>query len=403
MSILIRDAWLVTQNEKREIIKGDLYVEDEIIADIGKINVEADYIIDGKNKIVMPGLINTHTHVAMTDMRGIADDVELEDFLTIVWKEEAKRSREEIYRGAKLGIEEMLRTGTTTFVDMYSDEDVIAKAAREKGIRAYLGWAVVDEEITTQEGSPLKNAENFIKEFKNNSLVVPLIAPHGVYTCGEETLLRAKDIAEKYDTLMTIHISETRKEVYEHRKKTGMRPVEWLDKIGFLNNRIIAAHLVWLTLNEIKILAKNEVKASHNPTSNMKLANGGAMPLVEMLQNNILITLGTDSAVSNNNLDMFEVMKFAALLHKNERWRASVTNAQMILDFATVNAAKALGLNAGSLEVGKLADIVVIDATEPNARPLRKETIVSNIVYSFSGLNVEHTIVNGKIVYERRN
>jgi len=403
MSILIRDAWLVTQNEKREIIKGDLYVEDEIIADIGKINVEADYIIDGKNKIVMPGLINTHTHVAMTDMRGIADDVELEDFLTIVWKEEAKRSREEIYRGAKLGIEEMLRTGTTTFVDMYSDEDVIAKAAREKGIRAYLGWAVVDEEITTQEGSPLKNAENFIKEFKNNSLVVPLIAPHGVYTCGEETLLRAKDIAEKYDTLMTIHISETRKEVYEHRKKTGMRPVEWLDKIGFLNNRIIAAHLVWLTLNEIKILAKNEVKASHNPTSNMKLANGGAMPLVEMLQNNILITLGTDSAVSNNNLDMFEVMKFAALLHKNERWRASITNAQMVLDFATVNAAKALGLNAGSLEVGKLADIVVIDATEPNARPLRKETIVSNIVYSFSGLNVEHTIVNGKIVYERRN
>ncbi len=401
MSILIKDAWLVTQNENREIIRGDIYIEDELITDIGKVNVEADYVIDGRDKIVMPGLINTHTHVAMTDMRGIADDVDLEDFLSIVWKEEAKRDDEDIYRGARLGIEEMLRTGTTTFVDMYSDEDVIAKAVKEMGIRAYLGWAVVDEEITTQEGNPLRNAENFIKEFREEKLVTPLIAPHAVYTCSEDTLMGAKDVAEKYDTLITIHISETRKEVYEHRKKTGMRPVEWLDKIGFLNERIIAAHLVWLTLNEIKILAKRGVKASHNPTSNMKLANGGAMPLPEMLENNIPITLGTDSAVSNNNLDMFEVMKFAALLHKNERWNAKITNAQSILDFATIDAAKALGLNAGSLEVGKLADIVVIDGREPNAKPLHKDTIVSNIVYSISGMNVEFTIVNGKIVYQR--
>ena len=397
MSILIKNAWIVTQNEKREILQGNIYIEESKIVEIGDVNEEAEYVLNASGKIVMPGLINTHTHVGMTDMRGIADDVNLEEFLMRMWKEEAKRGREDIYKGAKLGIMEMLRTGTTAFVDMYSDEDVIAKAAKELGIRAFLGWAVVDEDITTQEGNPLTNAENFIKEFRNEELIIPLIAPHAVYTCNEETLLKAKEIAEKYDTLITMHISETRKEVYAHRKKTGMRPVEWLEKIEFLNSKLIAAHLVWLTLHEIKILAKNGVKASHNPTSNMKLGNGGSMPLPEMLDNGILITLGTDSTVSNNNLDMFEAMKFAALLHKNERWDASITNAQEILDFATINAAKALGLNAGSIEEGKLADLIVLNP-EPNGLPLRKDTIVSNIVYSLNGLNVEHTIVNGEII-----
>ncbi len=397
MSILIKNAWIVTQNEKREILQGNIYIEESKIVEIGDVNEEAEYVLNASGKIVMPGLINTHTHVGMTDMRGIADDVNLEEFLMRMWKEEAKRGREDIYKGAKLGIMEMLRTGTTAFVDIYSDEDVIAKAAKELGIRAFLGWAVVDEDITTQEGNPLTNAENFIKEFRNEELIIPLIAPHAVYTCNEETLLKAKEIAEKYDTLITMHISETRKEVYEHRKKTGMRPVEWLEKIEFLNSKLIAAHLVWLTLHEIKILAKNGVKASHNPTSNMKLGNGGSMPLPEMLDNGILITLGTDSTVSNNNLDMFEAMKFSALLHKNERWDASITNAQEILDFATINAAKALGLNAGSIEEGKLADLIVLNP-EPNGLPLRKDTIVSNIVYSLNGLNVEHTIVNGEII-----
>lgn len=397
MSILIKNAWIVTQNEKREILQGNIYIEESKIVEIGDVNEEAEYVLNASGKIVMPGLINTHTHVGMTDMRGMADDVNLEEFLMKMWKEEAKRGREEIYKGAKLGIKEMLRTGTTAFVDMYSDEDAIAKAAKELGIRAFLGWAVVDEDITTQEGNPLTNAENFIKEFRNEELITPLIAPHAVYTCNEETLLKAKEIAEKYDTLITMHISETRKEVYEHRKRTGMRPVEWLEKIEFLNSKLIAAHLVWLTLHEIKILAKNGVKASHNPTSNMKLGNGGSMPLPEMLDNGILVTLGTDSTVSNNNLDMFEAMKFAALLHKNERWDASITNAQEILDFATINAAKALGLNAGSIEEGRLADLVILNP-EPNGLPLRKDTIVSNIVYSLNGLNVEHTIVNGKII-----
>jgi 5-methylthioadenosine/S-adenosylhomocysteine deaminase len=402
MSIIIKDAWIVTQNKDREIIKGNIYMEDNKIAEIGNVNLEADYTLDARNKIVMPGLINTHTHVAMTDMRGIADDVELDEFLRRMWKEESKRGKNEIYNGAKLGVEEMLRTGTTTFVDMYSDEDVIAKAVKEAGIRAFLGWAVVDEDITTQEGNPLNNAENFIKEFKNEELITPLIAPHAVYTCNEETLMKAKDIAEKYNTLITMHISETRKEVYEHRKKIGMRPVEWLEKIEFLSPRLLGAHAVWLTLNEIKILAKREVKVSHNPTSNMKLGNGGSMPLPEMEDNGVLVTLGTDSAVSNNNLDMFEVMKFAALLHKNERWDPSITKAQQILDMATVNAARTLGLDAGSIEEGKLADIVILNP-KPNGLPLRKDTIVSNVVYALNGLNVETTIVNGRLVYPRVN
>ncbi len=397
MSILIKNGWIVTQDRERRIINGDVYIEENLIVDIGKIKVEAEYVIDATNRIVLPGLINTHTHVGMTDMRGLADDVSLDNFLQIMWKEEGERGKEDIYRGAILGIKEMLRTGTTTFVDMYSDEDVIARACKELGIRGYLGWAVVDEELTTQEGDPLKNAESFIREYRDDDLVTPLIAPHAVYTCSEETLLKSQEIAEKYGTLITMHISETRREVYDHRKKTGMRPVEWLSKIGFLSENLIGVHLVWLTLHEIKLLAERDVKVSHNPTSNMKLGNGGAMPLVEMLDHGLTITLGTDSAVSNNNLDMFEVMKFASLLHKNERWDASVTNAQMIVDFATINAAKALGLNAGSIEEGKLADIIIMNP-DPSGIPLEKNRLVSHIVYSLNGLNTEYTIVNGKII-----
>ncbi len=397
MDILIKNGIVLTQNEERKVIQGDVYIEENIIAEVGNVNVEADFIINASGRIVMPGLINTHTHVAMTDMRGIADDVDLDEFLRRMWEEEAKRGKDKIKAGAELGIREMLRTGTTTFLDMYFSEDIIAQAVEEMGIRAYLGWSVVDEELTTQEGVPIKNAENFISSWKDRERIRPLIAPHAVYTCGEETLMRAMDIAEKYDTLVTIHISETRREVYEHRKKTGMRPVEYLEKIGFLNERVIGAHAVWLTLNEVKILARRGVKVSHNPTSNMKLGNGGSMPLPEMLAEGVLVTLGTDSAVSNNNLDMFEVMKFAALLHKNERWDPSITKAQTILDFATVEAAKALNLNAGSIEEGKLADVIVVNP-EPNGLPLRKDTAVSNVVYALNGLNVEYTIVDGKPV-----
>jgi len=401
MSILIKDAWIITQNEHRDIFRGDVYIEDNTISEVGHVNVEAETVIRGDHYIVIPGLINTHNHVPMTDMRGLADDLELDGFLEKMWKLEAERDKNDISNGAKIGIDEMLSTGTTSFMDMYSDEDIVAEIAKQKGIRAFLGWAIVDDELTTQKGSPIKNAEKFIREFEDESLITPLPAPHGVYTCSEETLHKSRELAERYDTLMTMHVSETRKEVYEHRKKTGKRPVEYLESIEFLYPRLIAVHLVWLTLNEIRMLAKHEVKASHNPTSNMKLGTGGSMPLLEMLNEGMLITLGTDSAVSNNNLDMFEVMKIAAILHKNERWSASVTNAQMVLDFSTINAAKALGLNAGSIEEGKLADIAVIDASSPNAQPLKKDTLVSNLVYSLSGQNVKYTIVDGKIVYTR--
>ncbi len=403
MSVLIKDAWVVTQNTRREIIKADVYIEDNLITEIGKINVEADYVFKEKNMIVIPGLINTHTHIPMTDLRGLADDVDLEKFLEKMWKLEGQRSRDDFRIGAEMGIKEMLRTGTTTFVDMYSDEDVVAEVAKKMGMRAFLGWAVVDEDITTQEGNPLSNAEKFITAYQNEDLITPLIAPHGVYTCSEETLLKAKEIAERYDTLMTMHVSETRKEVYEHRRKTGKRPVEFLNDIGFLSFRLIAVHLVWLTLNEIRMLAKNGVKVSHNPTSNMKLGNGGSMPLPELVKENVPVTLGTDSAVTNNNLDMFEVMKFAALLHKNERWDASITTAQQIFDMATVVAADALGLKAGRIVENHLADVVIVNGAEPNAQPLRKDTIISNLVYSLNGLNVMATIVNGRIVYDMGN
>ncbi len=400
MSILVKDAWIVTQNSKREIKRGNVYIEENTIAEIGNVNVEAEHVIDGKDKILMPGLINTHAHVAMTNLRGMIDDVPLETFLERTFELDRQRDADALREGATLGIMEMLRTGTTTFVDFYYGEDIIASVAKEYGIRAYLGWAVLDEDKSTQKGNPVKNAESFIREFSSQPMIKPMVAPQGVYVCSEDTLLAARELAEKYDTLLTMHISETRKEVYEHRKKTGRRPVEYLADIEFLNPRLIGVHLVWLTLHEIRLLASHDVKVSHNPTSNMKLGNGGSMPLIEMLQHGILVTLGTDSAVTNNNLDMLELMKFASLLHKNERWDASVTHAQDILDFATVNAARALHLNAGSIEEGKIADLVLLDPW-PNGLPLFKDNIISNIVYALNGLNVTHTIVNGKIVWKR--
>ena len=181
MSILIKNAWLVTQNPGREIYQGNVYVEDNLIAEMGNVDVEAEYVIDGKNRILMPGLINTHAHVAMTNLRGMIDDVPLETFLEKTFELDSQRSEDALREGAILGIEEMLRTGTTTFVDFYYSEDVIASVVKEYGIRAYLGWAVLDEDKTTQKGNPVKNAENFIREFSSEQMIKPMVAPQGVY------------------------------------------------------------------------------------------------------------------------------------------------------------------------------------------------------------------------------
>lgn len=402
MSILIRDGMVVTQDRERRIINSDIYIEGNFITEIGKnITHEADYIIDARNRIVMPGLINTHTHVGMSMFRGAVEDMRLDKFLEKTFQLDARRTEEDIYYSSLLSMAEMIRTGTTSFLDLYYDEHIIARAVEKSGLRGFLSWVTLDREFTTQKGEPLKNAEEFIHSHRGRDRIIPSIGFQGVYVCSDETLLRGKEVAERYGVLGHMHLSETRKEVYDYLKKKNRRPVEHLKEIGFLNSNLIAAHTVWLTVREIDYLAETGVSVSHNPVSNMKLGTGGAAPVPEMIGRNVNVTLGTDSSVTNNNLDMFDVMKTGGLMHKNDRWDASVLSSQEILDFATVNAAKALKMSPllGSIEEGKLADLIVVDPF-PSGIPLKKENVIPNIVYGLKGLNVTHTIVDGKILMD---
>ncbi|MGC8565377.1 MAG: amidohydrolase family protein [Thermoplasmata archaeon] len=404
MSILIKNGLIVSQNMKREIFYGDVYIEKNFIIEIGKnISTEADHKIDASGKIVMPGLINTHAHVGMGLFRGLIEDLKLDDFLKKTFDLDSKRTDDHIFYSSLLSMYEMVRMGTTSFLDLYYSEDIIAKAAEEIGIRAFLSWVTLDEQFTTQKGNPLKNAENFIISHKNRERIYPSIGFQGVYVCSDETLLKGKEISEKHNTLQHMHLSETRKEVYDYLKQKGKRPVEHLYDIGFLNENLVAAHTVWLTMREIKQLAEKNVNVSHNPVSNMKLGTGGAAPVPEMIENDINVTLGTDSNVTNNNYDMFTVMEVAGLMHKNEKWDASVLTSQELIDLATLNGAKALKMRSllGSIEEGKAADIIIIDP-EPNGLPLFKENVLPNIIYAIEGLNVDTSIIDGNLIMQNK-
>jgi 5-methylthioadenosine/S-adenosylhomocysteine deaminase len=402
MSLLLRGGYVVTQNPRREVIRGDVLVEKGRIAAVGAVRGSADRVIDATDCAVLPGLINTHHHVANTLLRGIADDVPLEAMLEKAFAIDAKLTRRDVQMGALLGSIEMLKSGTTSFHDLFYWEDEVARGVRETGIRGFLSWVVLDEAFTTQRGSPLKNAEQFVRKQKGDELVTPSVGLQGVYVCSEESYAGAKALAEREDVGLHTHLSETRPEVYNHRKKTGLRPVEWLEKIGFLSDRLVAAHCVWVTLNEVRTLARHGVKVSHCPTSNMKLASGGVAPLPEMFEEGVTVSLGTDSPISNNGMDLFQEMKVAALLHKSSRWDASVVPAQKVLDLATVEAARALRVEGrlGSIEAGKAADLAVLDLHRAHATPFNRENLIRHLVYTCRGSDVQYTIVGGQVVVD---
>jgi 5-methylthioadenosine/S-adenosylhomocysteine deaminase len=269
LSILVKGGLVVTQNWKREVLKGDVLIEGDRISGVGHVKARSDEVIDASGCIVMPGLINCHTHVSMALMRSVADDVKLEQFLDRTFAIDAKRTPQDVGIGAALGCLEMARSGTTTLLDFYYSEDVIAKAVEKIGLRGYLGWTVLDEKFTTQKGKPINNCESFIRAHKNRPLIRPIISLQGVYVCSDETFMQARELAKKEGTFCQYHLSETRNEVYEHKKKTGKRPVEHLADIGFLAKGDIAAHGVWITINEVRELAKAGVSVAHCPTSNM--------------------------------------------------------------------------------------------------------------------------------------
>jgi len=337
-------------------------------------------------------------------MRSIADDVKLDKFLDKTFAIDARRTPEDVAVGATLGCLEMARSGTTTFVDMYYSEDAIAKSVEEVGLRGYLGWTVLDEKFTTQKGKPIKNCEDFIRSHRGRPLIKPLVALQGVYVCSDETLMEGKELAAKEKTFCHYHLSETRLEVYEYQMQKGKRPAEHLEEIGFLSKGDLAAHSVWLTINEVRALARAGVNVAHCPTSNMKLASGGVAPLPEMFHEKVSVSLGTDGCSSNNTLDMFLEMKFGSLMHKAHRWDAAVLPAQKCLDMATVDAAKCIGADKelGSIEPGKKADLIILDCAVPSMVPTRPDNVVANLVYASPSHAVRDSIIDGKFVLRDR-
>jgi len=410
--ILIKNITIITQNKKREIIKnGALIIENALISAIGKSNqIEKQYnkkakkIISGNGLVAMPGLINTHGHLAMSLLRGYADDMNLEEWwLKHVYPVESKFGRKEVYWGSLLAMIEMIKSGTTCFADFYYYEDEVAQAAQEIGMRGILGCAILDVPTFYYKtsASAFKKTESLIKKFNNNPLIKIALAPHMFQTTSIKTYIKSKKMANNHNLLLFTHASETEQENKFSLKKYKQRPIEVLAKNNILDKKTILAHCCWLNKKEIKILAQSGASVAHCPVSNMKLASG-IMPLQEMSKLKINISLGTDGVCSNNNLDMFEEMKITALLHKVNKLDPNIADAQTVLDMATINGAKAFGLEdeIGSLEKGKKADLIILDFEKSHLIP--QHNLISHLVYSANGGDVDTVFIDGKMIMENR-
>ena len=399
-SILIKDTTVISEETKKASI---LIVDDTIQEISNSLNdSDAEKVIDGSNKITMPGLINTHSHVAMTLLRGVGDDQSLQTWLNdYIWPKEANLNDELVYLGSKLAMAEMIKTGTTTFNDMYFYMENTAKAVDESGMRAVLGYGMIDLFDEEKMKAELKVSEQLIKNCHNtcDNRITVAVAPHAPYTCSEELLIKSKQLADENDLKLHIHVSETKKEVDDITKDKGEAPFKYLDNIGVLDSNTIAAHGVWPTSDEMGIIKEKDVSIAHNPSSNMKLASGIA-PISEYLEKGINVGIGTDGVSSNNNLDMFSEMKLTAFLQKVNLLDPQVLPTKDTFNMATKNGAKALGINAGVLQEGKLADIILVDTLVPHMTPVRNA--LSNIIYSALGTDVDTTICNGKILYENK-
>jgi 5-methylthioadenosine/S-adenosylhomocysteine deaminase len=403
--LVVADALVVTQDAARRVVRADVRVEGGRFVHVGPGADRAGAeVVDGRGLAVVPGFVNAHTHVAMGLLRGIADDVDLGGFLDVLFRVDAHRTEADVEAGARAGIAEMLLGGTTSFLDLYYFEDAVARATEALGARGFLGWAVLDPDKTTQKGSPLANAAGFVERWQHHPTVTPLVAPQGVYVCSRETWLGAKELADRHGTLLHYHLSETRREVHEHQARTGKRPAEWLESIGFLGPRQVAAHAVWLTGEEIAILGRRHVGIAHCPSSNLKLASGGVAPLVELRAAGAVVGLGTDSVASNNSVSMLREMHLAGLVQKNQRWDASALRAQELLDLATIDGARLLGRERelGSVEVGKRADFSLVRLDHPTLVPARPEALVSHLAYAMSDEAIGSVYVEGRAVVRDR-
>ena len=407
VDILVSGGTIVTMNAEREVIEdGAVAIKNGNIVAVGSradlvSQVLPTRIINAAGKVIIPGLINTHTHVPMSLFRGISDDLDLNDWLTkYIFPAEAKNVNEQFVRaGTRLGLAEMIRGGTTTYCDMYYFEDAIADESKKAGVRGVLGETVIQFPVADNKtpAEALAYSDRFLAKWKNDPLIVAAIAPHAPYTVPTVILKQVRQLSDKWNAPVVIHVDETKKEHDDINKQYGDTPLTYLNKIGFLSNRTIAAHVVWITPNEIDILKRVGVGAAHNPQSNMKLASGVA-PVPAMLAKDVAVGLGTDGAASNNDLDMWEEMDSAAKLHKEFSGDPKVVNAEQAFEMATIRGARALHLDqiTGSLEVGKRADIDIVDMDSLHQTPYFN--IYSALVYTTKASDVRTVIINGRIV-----
>ena len=411
--LIVSGRYVVTMDAQRRLIpNGAIAVRGDRIVGAGtKAEIDRAWQpkrrIDKPGSAIIPGLINTHTHAAMSLFRGIADDLKLDDWLNkFIFPAEAKNVNAEFVRwGTRLGVLEMLLSGTTTYTDMYYFEDVVAEATKEAGMRGVLGETIIGFPAPDAKtpAESLRFTEGYLQRFRNDPLIVAAVAPHALYTNSDETLKAARALANRFNAPLIIHLSETRKENDDTQAKRRLSPTRVLDSLGIFNGRTVAAHGIWLDDADMDILKARKVGVAHNPSSNMMLASGTA-PVPALLRRGIAVGLGTDGpAGSNNDFDLLEELDLAAKLQKLVRNDPQALTAKQAFEMATLGGARVLGLEReiGSLETGKRADLAVIDLDTPRATPLYD--VYSQLVYAVKGSDVTDVVVNGRdIVRDRK-
>ncbi|MCF6187122.1 MAG: amidohydrolase [Desulfobulbaceae bacterium] len=407
---IVRGKYLLTMDEDNSILEngglviaGDRIVEVGYGAELSTKYPDADVLTE-EHGLILPGLVNTHTHAAMSCFRGLADDLPLMQWLQdYIFPREAQLSGEMVYHSTLLSICEMIKSGTTSFCDMYLFASDVARAVAESGMRAWLGEVLYDFP-SPNYGEPANGftyMENLFADYDNHDLLTITVNPHAVYTCSPELLTRLAQVARERNVIYHIHLSENREEVETCRERYNCSPVQHLEQLGLLNDRVLAAHCVMVEDDEIALMAERGVKVTHCQESNMKLASGIA-PVVKMLNAGVCVSIGTDGAASNNDVDMFGEMNSVAKIHKVARMDPTAMDAATTLRAATMGGARALGAESliGSLEPGKKVDVIVLDLNKPHLTPVYNP--VSHLVYAARGGDVVHSIINGQLVMRNR-
>ena len=405
--LLVSNGTVLTLDDTdKQIPNGAVAIRADTIAAVGPADAFSNWQIrrhvDAGGGIIMPGLVNTHTHASMTCFRGLADDLPLDAWLNDhIFPAEARLDADKVYGGALLACAEMILSGTTCFCDMYLFEESVARAASHAGMRAVVGEVLYD--FPSPNYGPVEQGfactEGLIARWRDDPLITIAVEPHSPYLCAPELLCKAASLAARHDLPLVIHLSETRGEVAGIRAKFGRTPVGHLADLGILSSNLLACHCTVLTPEDVALLSEFDVKVSHNPESNMKLASGIA-PVPELIRAGVCVGLGTDGCASNNDLDLFLEMDTAAKLHKVNTLDPTVTDARTVLKMATIEGARALGLGAvtGSLESGKKADLIVVDTRKPHLTPMYNP--VSHLVYAVRGSDVAVSVINGRVVLE---